>query len=206
MRSWPPAICSGPRRGTQFTYALVDDHVPAVAPLTRDAALAALATRYFRSHGPATVHDFSWWSGLTITDARAATAGRRGRPAGPPRAPPPRSPPTTAPPTPNSSSAYRHRDAVLDPARAPRTSAEFPSPKPHQREAAPPRETPPAPPRHTPPPRAAERHHLAVYPKQATRRGGGVPPWPLSNVRFAYQTDHACVVRPPARGAAAFLE
>lgn len=63
-------VCSGPRRGTQFTYALVDAHVPAAPALSRDAALAALATRYFRSHGPATVRDFSWWSGLTMGDAR----------------------------------------------------------------------------------------------------------------------------------------
>lgn len=64
-------ICSGPRRGKQFTYALVDERVPAAPPLDRDAARAELARRYFQSHGPATAQDFSWWSGLTLTDARA---------------------------------------------------------------------------------------------------------------------------------------
>jgi hypothetical protein len=39
--------------------------------LPRDAALAALAGRYFTSHGPATAKDFAWWSGLTLKDARA---------------------------------------------------------------------------------------------------------------------------------------
>jgi hypothetical protein len=33
-----------------------------------------LARRFFASHGPATVADFAWWSGLTITDARAGLA------------------------------------------------------------------------------------------------------------------------------------
>jgi hypothetical protein len=67
-------VCSGPRQGKQFTYALVDDRVP-VGDLPRgDEALAELARRYFRSHGPATVHDFVWWSGLTVGQARTGLA------------------------------------------------------------------------------------------------------------------------------------
>jgi len=65
-------ICSGARRGTQLTYALFDDRVPATPAMPRDAALAELARRYFTSHGPAQVTDFAWWSGLTAGDARAA--------------------------------------------------------------------------------------------------------------------------------------
>jgi DNA glycosylase AlkZ-like len=61
-------ICSGPRRGKQFTYALFDERVPASKPLARDQALAELVRRYFASHGPATVQDFAWWSGLTVAD------------------------------------------------------------------------------------------------------------------------------------------
>jgi hypothetical protein len=64
-------ICSGPRRGKEFTYALLDERAPPARALDRDAALAELALRYFTSHGPATVHDFVWWSGLTVADARA---------------------------------------------------------------------------------------------------------------------------------------
>jgi len=67
-------ITSGPRRGKQFTYALFDERVPATKPLDRDEALAELARRYFATRGPATVHDFAWWSGLTIADARKAIA------------------------------------------------------------------------------------------------------------------------------------
>jgi hypothetical protein len=67
-------ICSGPRRGKQFTYALVDERLPAAAPLQRDEALAELARRYFSTRGPATLHDFAWWSGLTVTDGKRAVA------------------------------------------------------------------------------------------------------------------------------------
>jgi winged helix DNA-binding protein len=63
-------ICSGPRRGRQFTYALLADRAPAAPRLSRDEALAELARRYFRSHGPATLRDFVWWSGLKTTDAK----------------------------------------------------------------------------------------------------------------------------------------
>jgi hypothetical protein len=63
-------ICSGPRLGRQFTYARMDDRAPRCSPRDRDEALAELTRRYFLSHGPATVHDFAWWSGLTVGDAR----------------------------------------------------------------------------------------------------------------------------------------
>lgn len=64
-------ICSGPRRGKQFTYALLEERVPATKPLARDEALAELARRFFSSRGPATVHDFAKWSGLTVADGQA---------------------------------------------------------------------------------------------------------------------------------------
>lgn len=63
-------ICSGPRRGSQFTYALLDQRAPRASAMTRDEALAELTRRYFTSHGPATIGDYAWWSGLTIGDAR----------------------------------------------------------------------------------------------------------------------------------------
>jgi hypothetical protein len=62
-------ICFGPRKGKQPTFVLLDEWIPASKTLTRDEALAALSSRYFNSHGPATVQDFAWWSGLTIADA-----------------------------------------------------------------------------------------------------------------------------------------
>ncbi|MCA0458004.1 MAG: winged helix DNA-binding domain-containing protein [Chloroflexi bacterium] len=59
-------ICSGPRAGKQFTYALLDERVPAAPPVTLDEALATLTYRYFASHGPATVKDYGLWSLLTM--------------------------------------------------------------------------------------------------------------------------------------------
>ncbi len=64
------AICSGPRRAKQSTYALFDERVPASPRLSRDEAMAELARRYFQSHGPATIRDFVWWSGLRTPDAK----------------------------------------------------------------------------------------------------------------------------------------
>ena len=64
-------VCSGRRRGKQFTYALLEERVPPAREYTREEALAELARRYFTSHGPATLKDFVWWSGLSATDARA---------------------------------------------------------------------------------------------------------------------------------------
>jgi hypothetical protein len=63
-------VCSGPRRGKHFTYALLAERAPAAVRLSRDEALAELTRRYFRSHGPATIRDFVWWSGLRSTDAK----------------------------------------------------------------------------------------------------------------------------------------
>lgn len=63
-------VCSGPRRGKQFTYALLDERAPQARVLEREEALAELTRRYYTGHGPATVHDFAWWSGLTVTDAK----------------------------------------------------------------------------------------------------------------------------------------
>jgi hypothetical protein len=64
------AICSGPRRGNQFTYALLEERAPRVKPMRRDEALCELSRRYVTSHGPATVKDYAWWSGLTMREAK----------------------------------------------------------------------------------------------------------------------------------------
>jgi winged helix DNA-binding protein len=67
-------VCSGPMVGRQFTYALLDERVTGEKTLTRDEALAKLTRRYFTSHGPATLRDFTWWSGLTMLDAKNGIA------------------------------------------------------------------------------------------------------------------------------------
>ncbi|MGH7718095.1 MAG: DNA glycosylase AlkZ-like family protein, partial [Gemmatimonadaceae bacterium] len=70
-------ICSGARRGKQFTYALLEERVAPARSWDRDESLAELTRRYFTTRGPATLRDFSWWSGLTIADAKrgASAAG-----------------------------------------------------------------------------------------------------------------------------------
>jgi Winged helix DNA-binding domain len=64
-------ICFGAREGKQQTFVLLDEWLPATRPLDREEALAELARRYFTGHGPATVQDFAWWSGLRTADAKA---------------------------------------------------------------------------------------------------------------------------------------
>ena len=63
-------ICSGPRIGKQFTYTLLDERAGQTKKIDRDEALAKLTQTYYRSHGPATLQDFAWWSGLTAADAK----------------------------------------------------------------------------------------------------------------------------------------
>ena len=64
-------ICFGPREGRQPTFVLLEEWIPRSPDVSRDAALAELARRYFASHGPATLQDFAWWSGLLVKDAQA---------------------------------------------------------------------------------------------------------------------------------------
>jgi hypothetical protein len=63
-------ICSGARRGKQFTYALLEERAPQIKVWKREEAVAELVKRYFKTRGPATLQDFTWWSGLTMTDAK----------------------------------------------------------------------------------------------------------------------------------------
>jgi len=67
-------ICLGPRAGKQDTFALLAEWGPPAREMERDEALAKLAQRYFSGHGPATLQDFVWWSGLSVADARTGLA------------------------------------------------------------------------------------------------------------------------------------
>ena len=72
-------ICSGVRQDKQSTYALLDERVPPFPAVERDEALLRMVFGYFKTRGPATVHDCAWWSGLTISEIKrgidiAATA------------------------------------------------------------------------------------------------------------------------------------
>jgi hypothetical protein len=129
-------ICSGAQRGNKATYALLDARAPrARPPLPRDEALAGLALRYFRSRGPATVADFSWWAGLASAEARAGLSAAssqlvsevvggqtywRGEGV-PVRASPPSA--CVLPPFDEYLVAYRDRSAVLAPEHAQRINA-----------------------------------------------------------------------------------
>lgn len=67
-------VCSGPMQGKQHTYALLEERVPPAPVLSREEAVAEVVCRYFTSHGPATLNDFAWWSGMTTADARQGLA------------------------------------------------------------------------------------------------------------------------------------
>jgi hypothetical protein len=63
-------ICFGPRSGRQHTFVLLDEWIPKTKKMDRDESLGELILRYFTSHGPATIQDFRWWSGLTEPDTQ----------------------------------------------------------------------------------------------------------------------------------------
>jgi hypothetical protein len=65
-------LCHGFHNDKQATYVLLDEWVPKSKMLDQEEALAEIALRYFSSHGPATVQDFVWWTGLKISDAKRA--------------------------------------------------------------------------------------------------------------------------------------
>src|SRR5262245_5702581 len=64
-------ICFGAREGKQQTFTLLEEWAPKARRMARDESLAEIAKRYFTGHGPATLQDFAWWSGLTTADATA---------------------------------------------------------------------------------------------------------------------------------------
>lgn len=64
-------ICSGMIKNKQHSFALVSERLKSKTnkvDFNRDEAIALITCKYFLSHGPATVKDFSWWSGLSIGD------------------------------------------------------------------------------------------------------------------------------------------
>jgi hypothetical protein len=129
-------LCFGAREGKQPTFALLEEWTPQAKRLAREEALAELAARYFTSHGPATVQDFTWWSGLTAADARNGVEMAKSKlapetingqtywlasaaPAAP--APAGRGEPPVAyllPPFDEYTVAYKDRSAVLEPEHA----------------------------------------------------------------------------------------
>ncbi len=72
-------ICSGGKKGKQFTYALLEERVPQFSEISREEALAKLTLKFFESHGPAQIKDFTWWSGLTAVDAKLGIERNEGK-------------------------------------------------------------------------------------------------------------------------------
>jgi hypothetical protein len=67
-------ICSGAMKGTDHTYALLEERAPTATRFDRDEAVTELVRRYFAGHGPATERDLSYWASMTLTDIRAGLA------------------------------------------------------------------------------------------------------------------------------------
>lgn len=63
-------LCNGRLKGSKQTFTLLNEWAPRKQTLSRDEALERLSRKYFTSHAPATVQDFAWWSGLTLTECR----------------------------------------------------------------------------------------------------------------------------------------
>jgi len=126
-------ICFGAREGKQHTFALLEEWIPRAKTLDRDEALAELARRYFTSHAPATLQDFTWWSGLSPADARRAVEAAvvdaprtphivprqpDAAPSSSHRAPRTAHPALLLSPYDEYTVAYRDRSAALDPKHA----------------------------------------------------------------------------------------
>jgi hypothetical protein len=73
--AWDGLICFGPHKGRQPTFELLDERIAKRRELSAGQALVELASRYFTSHGPATIKDYVWWSGLKTSDAKAGIEG-----------------------------------------------------------------------------------------------------------------------------------
>ncbi len=67
--------CIGPNDGSEQTFVLLDAWAPDPVRPERDEALAMIATRYFRSHGPTTARDLAGWTGLPMADVKRGIAG-----------------------------------------------------------------------------------------------------------------------------------
>lgn len=62
----------GPLAGNQQLIAAYEQWIPSSRALDREEAVAEFLLRYLRSHGPATLRDFAWWTQLALTEVRAA--------------------------------------------------------------------------------------------------------------------------------------
>lgn len=64
-------VCNGSLSLKENTYTLTDKKITKASLPSREEAVTMLARIYFRSHGPATLNDFVWWSGLQRKEAKS---------------------------------------------------------------------------------------------------------------------------------------
>jgi len=67
-------LVQGPLAGNQQLVVAFEDWIKVSRQLGRAEGIAEWLLRYLRSHGPATERDFAWWSGIPLTETRAALA------------------------------------------------------------------------------------------------------------------------------------
>lgn len=65
-------LCFGPHQGKQPTFVLLEEWIKPTNPISYEEALVLFATRYFLSHGPASLKDFAGWGKITLGEARLA--------------------------------------------------------------------------------------------------------------------------------------
>lgn len=70
--AWDGIICFGPQVGREQTFTLLENWISSSQEVSDAEALSNLTIRYFSGHGPSTLKDFAWWSGLKISQCRTA--------------------------------------------------------------------------------------------------------------------------------------
>ena len=70
-------VCYGPARGNEPTFVRADEWIPRWKDVSRDQAEELLLRKYLRAFGPATVMDFSLWTGMTSREAREIWARKQ---------------------------------------------------------------------------------------------------------------------------------
>ena len=58
---------------------MLDEHIKERKELSDEQANAELAYRVFLTHGPATIKDYVWWSGLKVSDSRTGLENVRSK-------------------------------------------------------------------------------------------------------------------------------
>jgi hypothetical protein len=63
-------VCWGPPAGKQQALVLSEEWIRSPRVLEADEALGEFVVRYLTGHGPSTIADLTWWSKLTVAQAR----------------------------------------------------------------------------------------------------------------------------------------